>query len=407
MATPLEPGEEAAKADQAKELERGEKIALIDLIIILARRKRLVLGVPLAVAAVVALVSLLIPNTYTAIAKILPPQQSQSSAALFLGQFTTLSQLGDGFGLRQPSDLFVSMLRSRSVSDAIIERFDLKKLYDKDLLDDARRKLNAQREISTARDGVITIRVDDHDAVRAAAMANAHAEELEKLTMDLAVSEASQRRLLFEKQLRKAKDELGVAEVSLKKFQQESGLITPVDQARLTVSASASLRAQITAKEVQLAAMRSFATTQNPDIIRTQQEVAALRSQLARIEKEPSQSPGDLIVPIGRVPETSLEFIRKYRDVKYYETLFELLAKQYELARVDEAKNATLIQLLDRAIPPERKSKPNRTLIVLFAAFTALLLTVMWVFGRELDARQHAGEGKVDQLWSHLFSHKQ
>jgi capsule polysaccharide export protein KpsE/RkpR len=299
------------------------------------------------------------------------------------------------------------MLRSRTVADAIIERFELKRLYGKELLDDARRKLDTQREISTARDGVITIRVDDHDAIRAAAMANAHADELEKLTMDLAVSEASQRRLFFEKQLKKAKDDLSVAEVSLKKFQEDSGLIKPSDQAGMTVLASASLRAQITAKEVQLAAMQSFGTTQNPDIIRTQQEVAALRSQLARIEKEPRQSPGDLIVPIGRVPETSLEFVQKYREVKYQEALFELLAKQYELARIDEAKNATLIQLFDRAIPPDRKSRPNRTLLVLLAAFAALLVMVMWVFGRELGGgTQRAGGSKVDQLWSHLFANR-
>jgi tyrosine-protein kinase Etk/Wzc len=355
-------------------------LSLVEMLVIVAEHKKTLVALPLFVGILALSVSFLIPNVYTGTATVLPPQQSQSNALALLGQFGVLgTAAGQSFGLKNPSEIFVEMLKSRTVLDTIITRFDLQKLYDEEYLVDTRKKLKKRLDISAAKSGVITIQVDDHDPRRAASMANAFAEELEKLTFDLAVTEASQRRLFFERQLLKAKEDLSSAEISMKQFQEKSGLIKPNDQAEITVSASANLRAQITAKEVQLTAMQSFATTHNPDIIRLEKEIGALRKQLARIEREPTHSPGDLLVPIGRVPEAGLEYVQRARDVKYQETLFEILAKQYELARIDEAKNATLIQVLDKAVVPERKTAPTRSLIAIVATVVAFFLCSIWV----------------------------
>ena len=231
------------------------------MLLVLARNRKLVLGVPVGVGILTLVALFLYPSWYTATAKIMPPQQSQSNAVAILGQLGAITGgAGQALGLKNPSDVYVAILKSRSVADSLIERFDLKKVYDEDYLVEARKELASNSSISAGREGIITIEVDDRDPKRAADLANAYVEELRSLTVNLAVSEASQRRLFFEGQLKKAKGDLANAEVDLKKFTQDSGLVNPQGQIGLSVAAAAALRAQITAKEIQLSAMRTFAT---------------------------------------------------------------------------------------------------------------------------------------------------
>ncbi len=375
--------------------QADDEISLLDMAIVLAKHKKLILGFPFLAAVVTAGITLLMPNWYTATAKLLPPQQSQSNAVAILGQLGALSGgTSTALGLKNPSDIFVAMLKSRTVADAIIERFKLKELYDEKYLQDARKALSKNADITAARDGVITIEVDDKSPQLAADISNAYVEELERLTLRLAVGEAGQRRLFFEKQLQKSKQDLATAEIEMQKLQERTGIINPTGQASLSVAAAAGLRAQITAKEVQLSALRTFATDQNPDLMRTERELEGLRVQLAKTGKA-SDEKGDVLVGIGKVPGASVEFIKKFRDVKYYETLFELLAKQYEIAKIDEAKEATLIQVLDKAIEPERKSRPKRALIVLITGLLAGILATLIAFMKEAVGRAHADSSNL------------
>jgi uncharacterized protein involved in exopolysaccharide biosynthesis len=271
------------------------------------------------------------------------------------------------------------MLKSRTIADAIVERFALKELHGAKYLVDARNELARRTQISALRDGIVVVEVDDEDPKRAATLANAYTEELEKLSLSLAITEASQRRLFFEKRLMSEKQSLAQAESELKKYQEQSGLVAPQGQAQLTISASAALRAQISAKEVQLAATRAFATENNPDSKRIQQELLALRTELRRMDRDANQGKGDVYVSLGQAAEGALEYVQRVREVKYHETLYELLARQYEGARIDEAKDAALVQVLDRAVPPERKSKPRRTQIILLVGVSSVLLALLCV----------------------------
>jgi tyrosine-protein kinase Etk/Wzc len=280
----------------------------------------------------------------------------------------------------------VAMLKSRTVADAIIDRFKLKELYDEEYLEDARKALTKHVDIAAGREGVITLEVEDKSPQQAADMANAYIAELEKLTRRLAVGEAGQRRLFFEQQLKQAKDDLTHAETELTKFQVDKKILNPQGQASLAISAAAGLQAQIAAKEVQLVSLRSFATQDNPDLHRAQEELSGLRTQLAKVGRGGSGDIGDVLLSMGKAPQEGAEYLRKFRDVKYFETLFELLAKQYEIARIDEAKDATLIQVLDKAVPAERKSKPKRMLIVFLTAFVAGFFVVLWIFTKEVIA---------------------
>ena len=369
--------------------DADDEINFLDLLIVLAKHKKLVLGLPLAAAVLAAVITLLMPKIYTATARILPPQQSASMAAAVLNQLGGAlgGWAGGPLGIKNPTDLYVGMLKSRTVADRLIERFKLKELFDKTTLVDTRKALENVTTISTGKDGIIVVELDDKDPKRAAAMANAYVEELGRLNDSLAVTDASRRRLFFEKQLEKTKDDLASAEIELKKTQEKTGLIKLDAQGKAIIDAVAQLKAQVAAKEVQIGAMRTFATERSPELERTQQELAGLREQLHKLERDNPAAEGDILVPTGRVPEAGLEYIRKARDVKYYETLFELLAKQYEIARLDEANNASLIQVLDKAVPPDKKSKPKRTLIVVITGLVVGFLAVLWAFIREAQER--------------------
>jgi tyrosine-protein kinase Etk/Wzc len=376
-----------------------EEISLLDIAIVLAKHKKLILGLPILAAVITAGITLLMPNWYTATVKLLPPQQSQSNAVAILGQLGAISGgASTALGLKNPSDIFVAMLKSRTVADAIIDRFKLKELYDQKYLQDARKTLAGNVLISAGRDGVITLEVDDKNPQRAADIANAYVEEMEKLTRRLAVGEAGQRRLFFEQQLKQAKDDLTKAETELTKFQVDKRVLNPQGQASLTISAAAGLQAQIAAKEVQIAALRSFATQENPDLHRAQEELGGLRSQLAKVGRGGSGDIGDVLLSMGKAPQEGAEYLRKFRDVKYYETLFELLAKQFEIAKIDEAKEATLIQVLDKAIEPERKSRPKRSLIVLLTSLVTGIVAIIIAFAREATEKAKADPAQAVRL---------
>jgi tyrosine-protein kinase Etk/Wzc len=367
-----------------------EELSLLDLLIIIARGKKTILWTTAAAAALALLVSLLLPNRYVAAAKILPPQQNQSLAASFMGQLGSLSPMAaiaqSGLGLKDPNDIYVGMLKSRTVENALIQRFDLLKVYRDRKMSDARKDLESNSDLQLGKEGFISISVDDKSPKRAADMANAYVEELRKVTQNLAVTEAGQRRVFFEQQLEQAKNELANAEQRLKSTQETTGILQLDGQAKAIIESVVTLQAQIAAKEVQLRAMRSFDTEQNPDVMVSEQQLAGMRAQLVSIEKQ-SGGDGDIQVATGKVPGAGLEYVRKMRDVKYYETIFELLAKQYEIAKLDEAKNAAVIQVLDAATEPDRKSSPKRGFIVVAVALFAFFGSVMYVLMNEAVRR--------------------
>jgi len=377
-----------------------DEISLLDLLIVLAKHKRIVLGVPAVVAIAAAVISLLMPNIYTGTTRILPPQQSASAASALLNQLGgALGGLGGlaggALGVRNPNDLYVGMLKSRTIADNLISRFDLGKVYDESRLSDARKRLEKDTLIAAGKEGIITVEVDDRDPKRAAELANAYVDELMKLTRVLAVTEASQRRLFFEQQLLQAKDNLTAAEIAARKGLQKGGLAQVDAQGRSMIEVTARLRAQVSVKEVQIGAMRTFAAEGNPELQRTQQELEALKRELSRVEGSST------FTAIGRRDDTGnsgLDNLGRLRDVKYYEFLYELLAKQYELAKIDEAKEATVIQVLDRAIEPDRKSKPRRSLIVVLFVGLAFLASILWVFFREAAARAKADPVRASRL---------
>lgn len=382
---------------------KGEgEVSLLDLLIALARRKKLIAVTTLVFMVTAALISLLLPSRYTATTVILPPQNQSAGSSLLLSQLNNslgpmAALAGGGLGIKNPNDMYVAMLKSRTVEDAMVNRFDLRAEYHQKRQSDARKRLEDRCDIeSSPKDGLIRISLTDHDPNRAAEMTNAYIEEYKKLSGTLAVTEAAQRRLFFEQQLEQAKDKLANAEEALKKTEQTTGMFQMDSQARALVETAASLRAQIAAKEVEIHSMRSFASEQNPDLLLAEQQLAGWQAQLSRLTGKENGTEDDLLLSRGQVPGAGLEYVRKIRDVKYYETIFELLAKQYEMAKLDEAKQGSVIQVVDRAVPPDRRSFPKRTPIVLGATVVGLLGAIFWVLaGAGLAAAEEDPEAKA------------
>jgi tyrosine-protein kinase Etk/Wzc len=364
---------------------RNVEVSLLDLLLLLARRRRALLIGTAGFTVIAAAVAILIPSRFTATAVVLPPQQQSGAGAALLAQLggnlgSLGSLVGGSLGLKNPNDLQVALIQSRTVKDALISRFNLQALYRDKRQSEARKDLEDATEINSGlKDGLIRISVTDKNPARAAEMANAYVDEYRKFSAGIAVTEASQRRLFFEQQLVQANANLADAEEALEATQLKTGLVAPSGQARAVIESVAALRGQVAAKEVQIGAMRKFAANQNPDLQLAEEELVGLRGQLAQMGAGTDTPSGEFLMPKGTIPKAALEYARKFRDVKYNETVFGLLETQVELAKIDEAKEGSVIQVVDAAVKPDKKSSPPRLLIVAGGAIVGLLLTAMWI----------------------------
>jgi uncharacterized protein involved in exopolysaccharide biosynthesis len=368
-------------------------ISLLDILVVLVERKRFILRFMLAAFVLAIVVSLLLPVRYEAKIVLLPPQQNSSVGSSLTGQLGgalgALGALASGsLGLKNPADMYVSLLMSRTVEDGLIKRFGLMQEYHAKRMSVARKEFeNRTKVVAGSKDGLIRITLEDGDPKRAAELANGYVEEFRKLSETLAITEAARRRLFFEQQMRQARDNLTAAEDAMTKTQQSTGVLEIDSQARALVESAAVLRAQVVAKQVEIEGMRSFATDDNPNVVLAKQELAALESQLQRVAGSQNDAGSDINLSKGRVTQSGMEYLRRYRDLKYQETVFELLAKELEIAKLDEAREGSIVQVVDDAVPADRKSSPHRTLIVLGATILAFFVAVFWVFLRDRSAR--------------------
>src|SRR5664279_4796259 len=322
---------------------------LLEVLLVLAREKKWILQITGSITLLTTIIVFVVPKMYTATATILPPQQNQSVLSTLVGQVGGAASLDlRDLGLKNPSDVFVEMLQSRTIEDALVNRFDLRKLYNVKRYQDARKILEKRSEINPEKEGLISIQVSDRDPQRAADIANTWVDELRSLNQNLALTEAAQRRVFFEQKLVAEREDLSKAELALKVLQEKTGLIQPDAQARALIGAVADFRAQVAAKQAQSAKL----------------------SQMERSGADLGE--GNLQVPTRRVPEANLEYIRVARELKYHESLYDFLGKQLEAARIDESKNAVMVQVVDKAVPAERKSSPRRLLIVAVTAVASL-----------------------------------
>lgn len=375
------------------EPRRGE-ISLFELASVLSRHKRAIGKITLIAALASTALAFLLPVKYTGEAVIVTPQQSQPSmstlAQLSGGGSAALSGLSllSGFGLRNASDLYVGILRSRTIADSLIDRFHLKQVYDDKNYYWARKHLARNTTIRSGKDTLIHIQVDDRSPDRAAKLANAYVEELAQHDANTALTEAKTRRIFFEKQLVIQKEQLADAEIALKNTQQSTGLVIPTGQAEAMIRSASQLQAEILSRQAQLEGLKTYVTEDNPQFQIVKREIGTLQAELAKL-RQGNHVAGQPEVPVEQLPEAALKYLRKYRDVKYHEALFEALARQYEAARLDEANAGSPLQIIDKAVTPEKKSWPPRIWIITAGIIFAGLGASFWFLLR------HAAAGRM------------
>ena len=339
---------------------------LLDVVTVLAERWRLLTLAPIAVGALAFGVSFLVTPTFTARTSFLPPQQQQSTAASALASLGALSGLVGGLpGVRSSGDQYVALMQSAHVQDRIIDRFKLMSVYEVDYRFRAREQLNQDVRIALGKkDGLITVETDASDPQLAADMANEYVAELRLLTANLALTEAQQRRAFFETEFKKTQTKLTEAQQVLQRSGFNPGALKAEPKA--AAESYATLKASVTSAEVRLQTLRRGLADTTPEVQQQLAQLGALKSELAKAESADTAG-------------GNADYIGRYREFKYQEALFDLFAKQYEMARLDESREGALIQVVDAATPPERKSKPRRLIIAAISGVATFLLLTLGV----------------------------
>ncbi|HEY8975025.1 MAG TPA: Wzz/FepE/Etk N-terminal domain-containing protein [Burkholderiaceae bacterium] len=345
----------------------------IDFGALLARARRHwreLAGTTVAACAIGYGISFVVTPLYTSHTTLIPPQQQQQGgAAAALSSLGVLSSLAGG-AMKSPVEQYISLMESDAVTDRLIDRFGLMKVYDYKYRDSTRKKLLKRSEITAGKkDGLITVKVEDSDPKRAAAMANQYVEELRHMTSTLAVTEAQQRRMFFQNQMQEARNKLAEAQSALQQSGFGQGALNAAPQT--AAAGYARLRTELASAQVRLATLQGSLAPGAPEVQQQSTMVAALQDQLRQLEANPDAK------------ANGPDYVTKYREFKYEETVFELMAKQYELARVDEAKEGAIIQVVDPAQPPERRSFPRRLYFAAGGAAAGLLLGAALLFFRE------------------------
>ncbi|HEY1984455.1 MAG TPA: Wzz/FepE/Etk N-terminal domain-containing protein [Terracidiphilus sp.] len=387
-----------------------EAVDLWGVLFVLASNWRRIIGVTTACMLAGIVLSFVLKPTFTAEAIIMPPQQTTSSVSSMMGQLGVFAGLSgaSGLGLKSPGDMYIGILQSRTIADNIIFRFKLKELFRTKTLLDTRVMLEKKVKFESGKDGLIHLSVKDEDPNRASELANGYLDELYKTNSRLATSEAGQRRFFYDERLAVERGALADAELEMKNIQQKTGLIQLSGQAASIINSIAQARAQLASREVELQSIQTYATQENPETVRLEEEISALKSHLASLENNQRQiQPGDIQVPTGQLPEAALQFERQTREVKYHEALYDLLLRQSEAAHLDEAKSAPVIQVIDRAVPPDKKSGPSRKLITVGFTLLGFVFSCLWCFARAALKRLKSdpeGAQKLKDLRSAFFS---
>ena len=370
-----------------------DEINLLELLRVIVRRRMLIVKICSATIVVSVCFSLLLKNVYTATSTFYPPQKESGlgSFASMLAQAGSLPGLG---GMGGSSDLYMGILKSRTVADAVIKRLDLQKTESKTLTLEAARKVTlAAVKFSSGKDGIITVSANSKDPQKAARLANTFVDETIRRSIQLYLTKAGTERQFLEKRLETAKLDLKNAEGDLKTFQEQHKTIKADAQAAVAIEGIARLRAETVSKEVQLAILRNSMTEESSEVRALLAGISRLKGQMAAMT---GSGGGDSVIPAtGNVPSIGVEYVRKVRELKIQEAIFEQLTKQYELAKMNEAKDTSSAQVIDEAVPPVKKSGPKRLLVVILSTISAFFISIMIIFVQEYLSKMSPEDAEI------------
>ena len=370
----------------------GDEINLLELVRVIARRKMLIIKICTAAIVLSVCYSLTLKNVYTGTAKFLPPQKETSLGGLasMLAQASPLQGLG---GLGGSGDIYLAIIKSRTVGDAVVKRLDLQKEYKAKNSEAARKAVERAVKFEAGKDGIVTVSAKNKDPQKAALLANTFVDEMIKRSVQLYLTKAGTERLFLEKRLDTAKVELKKAEGELKAYQEKYKTIKADAQASVAIEGIARLRAEIVSKEVQLETLRNSMTDESSEVKALQAGISRLKKQLGVV----TGSGGDenIIPASGNLPGIAMGYMRLLRELKIQEAIFEQLTKQYELAKINETKDTSSVQVIDEAVAPLKKSGPKRSRIVILSAFSAFFMSIVIIFVQEYFSKLSPEDAEI------------
>lgn len=392
--------------DREEDVYLNEDNILLGYFIFLAKYSRSILLVSAVAMIITALVLLISPNKYTAKACIMPPQQNVTLAASILDSLAIANSpanapMGLGgvsgmLGLKSPGDIYVAMMEDDGICDRMIQRFNLREVYQEDVIELLRKQLRKQSDIRSGKEGLIFIEVTDEDPKRAADMANGFAEELDKMMLEMSRTDAKNYLFFLEQERDRASLKLASAEEALRNFSEKTSVLQIDAQTKGMIEYIANLRANIDAKEVQSQILQKKATPRNYDMVRLETEIKGLKEKLRAAESQ-AECIGDVCIATSKVPTLGLEYLRLYREAKYRETVYQLYGKLLELAHIDVARNVSAVQFVHRAAVPERRSN-RRLKPTILAGFIAFFLMVGISYLREYSEKVKSTEKEAQRL---------
>ena len=409
-----------------------DEIDLLDLLLVIARRKNFIIKTTVTFALIAVIYSLVATPSYRAETKLIPPQGSGGGTMAALASMGVPDFASGMLGVKTPSDLLVAIVKSPPVLDQVIDKFNLinretpanpiseafsdgiekvtsyvktgilKQPETKDKEGPTRAKVrrslsDATTAAADTKSGIITISVSDTSADLAADMANAYTKSLQDIMQKLSLSQSSQQRLFLEEQVKEEQLLLLKAEQNLSDYQRETGILNVGAQTTAVMESLAQLRGQMTAKEVELQSASKFATKNNPQVRKLQAELSSLTRQLKQMEASTGKTmPSE--ISLKDLPDAGLDYLRLMRDLKFHETLYGMLIKQYESARISEAQEPSIVQVLFAAEPPEERFKPKRKLIVVLATVLGFFISIFGAFIKEFASNAAEDPERAEKM---------
>jgi len=373
----------------------GSPQALLPYLQLFWAKRRLLLRMAIYSLVASIVIALLIPVRYQSVTRLMPPD-TQSGAGLGLlaamagrsaGSGSLASIAGDLLGVQSSGALFVGILNSESVQNALIEKFKLQKVYHASKIEDARKELAEHTDVSEDRkSGIISVTVTDHDPHQAAAMAQAYVAELNRLVAQVSTSSARRERIFLEERIQKVKEDLDTAAKNFSDFASKNTAIDVPAQGKAMVEAAATLQGQLIAAQAELNGLKEIYADNNVRVRAVEARVAELQKKLGEIAGPGSvtalQNENSLYPSIRKLPLLGVTYADLYRQTKIQETVYELLTEQCELAKVREAKEIPTVKVLDPAMVPTKKSFPPRTVIAVVGTMLGLTLGMLWIGGK-------------------------
>ncbi len=389
---------------------RPEKVDIYSYLTILVSYRRFIFLNLVGVCLIVAILSFLLPSWYRATTTILPPVGEALGLPSTSSLTGAVSGVASSFSLpfmASPSDVIAAILKSRTVGEAVVQKENLMKTYKTRSIQEALEELFSHTQIRVTPEGLISLSFEDKDRIKAAKVANRFVEELDRINRETSTSQAKSARVFIEERLTQTQKELTQAEENLRKFQEENKTILLDDQMKAAIEKAAELKAQMVATEIQLNLLSQNLSPSHPQIKSLRNKIGEIKKQLQILQvgnqKESADSKTVLDVPFAEVPSLSLKLARLVREVKIQEQIFELLTQQYEQYKIQETKDTPTIQILDKAVPPERRARPKRTLLVMLSGILSIFASTVFIFGLEYFRRSKQRNPEAFERLEALF----